>query len=166
MKYQFVDYDPAAYRALDTWRSETIARFAMDGSISREWQYYLDAEEYRAGVDTFCKVALLDGRPVAVMILFCNPAYPVGINPMIVDPALAGQGCGSEILREFAAHIDTILPFRSDRIEVVIDFENAASIRAFTKAGFAMARIHPDGGAAIYERKIGSKTKLEKRDQS
>ena len=152
MRYTFEDFDTNRHRALDAWRSDAIARFAMDGSISREWQYYLDAAEYRAGVDAFCKVALLNGSPVAVMIMFCNPDYPVGINPIIVDPALAGQGLGSEILQEFTAHIDDILPFRSDRIEVVIDLENAASIRAFARAGFNMARMHPDGDAVIYER--------------
>jgi len=126
----------------------------MDNGINEEWQYYLDSDEYRAGVDTFCKVAILNDRPVAVMIVFCDPAYPVGINPIVVDPELAGQGHGSAILREFAENIDTILPFHSDRIEVVVDNENTASIRAFTKAGFRLARVHPDGDAAFYERKL------------
>ena len=154
MKYTFVDYDPALHRALDAWRGGDITRFAMDGSISEEWQYYIDCDDYQAGIDTFCKVVLLDARPVAVMIVFCNPDYPVGINPIIVDPALAGQGIGSEILREFVGNIGAILPFHSGLIDVVIDNENIASIRAFTKAGFTLARMHPDGDAGYYERSI------------
>jgi len=154
VKYTFVNYDPVLHRALDAWHSEAIARFAMENGISEEWQYYLDADEYRAGVDTFCKVVLLGGTPVAVMIVFCNPDYPVGINPIIVDPALAGQRMGSEILREFIANIDAILPFHSDRIDVVIDNENIASIKAFTKAGFTLARMHPDGDVGYYEKKL------------
>jgi len=39
VKYLFVDYDPVLHRALDVWRSDAIARFAMDGSISEKWQY-------------------------------------------------------------------------------------------------------------------------------
>ena len=154
MKCQFVDYDPIAHRALDAWRSDAIARFAMDGPVSGEWQYYVDSGEYRAGVDAFCKVALLGSRPVAVMIVLCNPAYPVGINPIIVDPALCGQGYGGEVLREFLANVDAILPFHSDRVEVVIDNGNTASIRLFTGAGFTLARVHPDGDAGYYEKKL------------
>jgi len=154
VKYQFVDYDPVRHRALDAWQGGDIYRFAMENGISEEWRYYLDSDEYRVGVDTFCKVALLDGRPVAVMIVFCNPDYPVGINPIVVDPARAGQGHGSAILREFVENIDAILPFHSDMFDVVIDNENIASIKAFTKAGFTLARMHPDGDAGYYERRI------------
>jgi RimJ/RimL family protein N-acetyltransferase len=147
-------YDPALHRALDAWQSDSIARFAMDGSIREEWQYYLDASEYHAGVDTFCKVALLGDAPVAAMIVFCNPDYPVGINPIVVDPTRTGQGHGSAILREFIENIGAILPFHSDSIDVLIDLENTASIRAFEKAGFTPARLHPDGDAVIYEKNL------------
>jgi len=154
VKYCFFDYAPALHSALDAWRSEAISRFAMDNGIGEEWQYYVNSKEYRAGVDTFCKVVLLGECPVAVMIVFCNPDYPVGINPIIVDPALAGQGHGGAILREFFENIDAILPFHSSRAEVVIDLENTASIRAFAKAGFTLARVHPDGDVGYYERAL------------
>ena len=154
MKYCFVDYDPVAHRALDAWQGSDIARFAMDGSISGEWKFYVDSNDYRAGIDTFCKVVLLNDRPVAVMIVFCNPGYPVGINPIVVDPALCGRGIGSEILREFLANIDAILPFHSNLIKVVIDNENVASIRAFTKAGFTFTRMHLDGDVGYYEKAL------------
>ena len=154
MKYRFVDYHPEMHNVLDAWRGGDIARFAMDKGISEEWQYYIGAKEYHVGVDTFCKAVLLDGKPVAVMIVFCNLDYPVGINPIIVDPALAGQGRGSEILREFIANIGAIMPFHSDRIEVVIDNDNIASIKAFAKAGFTLARMHPDGDVGYYERAL------------
>ena len=154
VKYHFIDYDPVAHRALDSWQGGDIYRFAMENSISEEWQYYIDAEEYHAGIDTFCKVVLLNDRPVAVMIVFCNLDYPVGINPIIVDPALTGRGYGSEILCEFVANIDAILPFHSDLVDVVIDNKNIASIKAFAKAGFTLARLHPDGDAVFYEKKL------------
>ena len=154
MKYRFADYDPAAHRALDAWQGGDIARFAMENPISEEWQYYVNSDEYAVGIDTFCKAVLLHNRPVAVMIVFCHPDYPVGINPIIVDPARCGQGIGGEILREFLGNIDTLLPFHSDKIRVVFDNENIASIKAFTKAGFDLARMHPDGDAGYYERRI------------
>ena len=154
MNYRFVDYDPVQHRALDAWRGGDIHRFAMDNGISEEWQYYLDSDEYKTGADTFCKVVFLKDRPVAAMIVFCNPDYPVGINPIVVDPELTGRGIGSEILREFIANIDVILPFRSDRITVVIDNENSASIKAFTKAGFILTHMHPDGDAGYYEKAL------------
>ena len=151
MKYSFVDYDPVLHRALDDWRSEAIARFAMDGPISEEWQYYLDAPEYRAGENAFCKVVLLNNQPIAVMIVFCNLEHPVNINPIAVDPARTGQGHGSAILREFVEHIDAILPFHSGRMEMVIDNENTAAIHVAEKAGFVRVREHPDGDVANYE---------------
>ena len=151
VKYEFIDYDPVLHRSLDNWRSDAISRFAMDDAISEEWQYYLDADEYHAGVDAFCKAVHLSGQPVAVMIVLCNPDYPVNINPLVVAPELAGQGHGSAILREFAEHIDNILPSHSGRIEVVIDNENIAAIKAAEKAGFVFAREHPDGDMAEYK---------------
>ena len=154
MKYQFIDYDPQAHRALDDWQGGDIFRFAMENGIGGEWQYYIGAKEYHAGYDTFCKVVLLNDRPVAAMIVFCNPDYPVGINPIVVDPELAGQGHGSEVLREFVANINAILPFHSNLIRVVIDIENIASIKAFAKAGFTLARVHPDGDVGYYERAL------------
>jgi RimJ/RimL family protein N-acetyltransferase len=154
VRYQFVDYDPVTHRALDDWRSESIDRFAMDNPISEEWQYYVDSDDYRAGGDAFCKVVLLDGRPVAVMIVLCGPEPVAVVNPIIVAPELAGQGIGGAVLREFAECFSAILPFCCGRIEALIDNNNIASKRAFTRAGFTLARAHPDGDSGFYEMKI------------
>jgi len=154
MTYQFIDYDPVLHAALDAWRSDDIAEFAMNEGIGSEWRYYIDAPEYQAGVDAFCKVVLLDDMPVAAMIVLCHPEYPVGINPIIVDPARVGQGHCCAILREFAENIEAILPGKRERIRVYIDNENIASVRAFAKAGFACVGEHPDGDGAYYELEV------------
>jgi len=146
MQYQFIDYDPISHRALDHWRSEAIAEFAMDSTISEEWQYYIDAPEYQVGVNAFCKVALLDNQPIAVMILLCgHPDYPANINPIIVDPARTGQSHGSAIVRQLVENMN-------ERFNVVINNDNAAAIKVFAKAGFTRVGEHPDGDVAYYER--------------
>ncbi|MDR1465475.1 MAG: GNAT N-acetyltransferase [Oscillospiraceae bacterium] len=150
MGFRFADYDPQVHLSVDAWRGEDITRFAMDGSLREEWQYYRTCGEYSPGKNVFCKVALLAGAPVAAMIVFGDPVHPVGINPIIVDPARCGQGIGSAVLRVFVDHIDEILPQRSNRIEVGIDEANAASRRAFENAGFVLDRIHPDGHFLYY----------------
>jgi len=152
MKYEFIDYDPVLHAAIDSWRSGDITEFAMDGPISEEWRYYIDTPEYQVGVDAFCKVVLLDGKPIAVMVVLGNTK--VGINPIIVDPARTGQGHCGAILREFAENVEAILPGKNERIHVYIDNENIASIRAFAKAGFARVGEHPDGDGAYYELEV------------
>lgn len=150
MKYEFVDYDVVHHVALDDWRSEAIFDFAMENSISEEWQYYVDAPEFQVGVNAFCKVALLDEQPIVVLIALGGPLddlqnWPVMINPIIVNPALVGQGHGSAVICEFCA--------MNNWMQALIFNDNTAAIAAFAKAGFTRVSEHPDGDCATYERK-------------
>jgi len=150
VKYEFVDYDFVRHAALDNWRSEAIFDFAMENAVSEEWQYYVDAPDYQVGVNACCKVALLDGIPIAVIIALAGPLddlrnWPVMINPIIVDPALVGQGHGSAVIREFCA--------MHHWVQALIFNDNTAAITAFSNAGFTRVSEHPDGDCATYERK-------------
>ncbi|MDR2615363.1 MAG: GNAT family N-acetyltransferase [Oscillospiraceae bacterium] len=126
----------------------------MDGTIADEWSYYLGSPEYKPGKDVFCKVALRDKTPVAVMIVLCDPNFPVGINPIVVNPSTVGSGFGSLVIGEFLANIDAILPRRGDVIEVGVMAGNVRAIRMFERAGFELAGAHPDGDFLYYRYEI------------
>jgi hypothetical protein len=104
MKYSYIDYDPIKHKLIDDWRSDEISRFAINSNrFSDEWNYYINCDDYRVGVDCLCKVVLRDSVLIAVMIILCRNDYPVSINPIIVAPKLTGCGLGSDILCDFIA---------------------------------------------------------------
>jgi RimJ/RimL family protein N-acetyltransferase len=153
-EFQFIDYDKSVHKFIDNWQSADIKRFATDRPLSTEWEYYVDTSYYRVGYDVFCKIVSANSTPIAWMIVFCNPALPVGINPIVIDPCFVGKGFGARILREFIEHIDEILPRHGDCIEVGFDVENVKSRRMFEKVGFRKRATHADGDFEYYVRAL------------
>ncbi|MDR1330194.1 MAG: GNAT family N-acetyltransferase [Oscillospiraceae bacterium] len=153
-EFQFIDYDERVHKFIDNWRSDDIRRFATEHPLSVEWKYYADTADYRVGYDVFCKIAVAESGPVAWMIIFCAPAFPIAINPIVVDPCFVSQGLGTRILREFIERVDEILPRRGDRIEVGIDVENIKSRRLLERLGFRRKGVHPDGDFEYYVKSL------------
>jgi ribosomal protein S18 acetylase RimI-like enzyme len=154
-EFEFIDYDMNIYKDIDNWQSVDIKRFATDYSLSVEWEYYMhNTVDYNVGKDVFCKIITAKKEAVAWMVIFCNPEYPVGINPIVIRPDLVGQGLGTRILSEFIKRIDKILPYRSNYIEVGVDVENIRAHRLFEGQGFYKKSSHRDGDFEYYMKTI------------
>ena len=131
--------------------------------VRRWWGDYqtLDAvaEHYRpaiAGEDpTDLYFIVLDGEPRGYIETYLVADYPdydahvqvgprvAGVDLFLADVELIGHGLGPRILDEF---VRTVV-FARDGIDAVVaapQCENAASIRAFEKAGFRRVRITTD----------------------
>jgi RimJ/RimL family protein N-acetyltransferase len=111
-------------------------------------EHYLPSIEGRRPVDLY--LILLDGRPVGFIQAYLVADHPefaalvglgagvAGVDLFIGEVELTGKGLGSEVLRAFVGDI----VFAEAATTACIadpDVRNAASIRAFEKAGFRRA---------------------------
>jgi RimJ/RimL family protein N-acetyltransferase len=111
-------------------------------------RHYLPAIEGRRRVDLY--LVLLDGRPVGFIQAYLVADHPdfaalvglgagvAGIDLFVGEEELTGKGLGTEVLRAFVRDIVFAAPETTACIADP-DVRNAASIRAFEKAGFRRA---------------------------
>ena len=114
---------------------------------------YLPAIEGREPTDLF--LILLDDRPVGFIQTYLVSDYPdyaelvqvgagvAGVDLFLAEEELTGRGLGSEALRAFAREVVFARPETSACVADP-DVRNAASIRAFEKAGFRVVREFVD----------------------
>jgi RimJ/RimL family protein N-acetyltransferase len=104
-------------------------------------------------------LALLDDEPLGMIQTYLVSDYPdyaalieeaegiAGLDLFIGEEALTGRGHGTEMIRSF---VDEIVFARPDTVACTADpaVRNAASIRAFEKAGFRVVKefVDPDDG--------------------
>ncbi|MDR2091525.1 MAG: GNAT family N-acetyltransferase [Clostridiales bacterium] len=137
MRFVWEDYDFERHAFVDLWESADIKRFATKRKWSDEWKYYSDSDEYNAGRDVFCKIVKDGDAVLAALIVFCDPKYPLSINPIVVNPKYCGRGYGFAVLKELVENADKIFPSRvNGTFEVVVSKKNIASVKIFKKLGF------------------------------
>jgi aminoglycoside 6'-N-acetyltransferase len=108
-------------------------------------EHYLPAIEGRKPTDLY--VILLDDRPIGFIqsyVVADHPEYATrvgvgagvgGVDLFIAEEELIGKGLGTEVLRSFVRDVVFADPATTGCIADP-DVRNAASIRAFEKAGF------------------------------
>jgi aminoglycoside 6'-N-acetyltransferase len=108
-------------------------------------RHYLPAIEGRKPTDLY--LILLDGRPVGFIQSYLVADYPdfaarvglgsgvAGVDLFVGEEELTGQGLGTDVLRAFVRDVVFGEPATTACIADP-DVRNAASIRAFEKAGF------------------------------
>jgi aminoglycoside 6'-N-acetyltransferase-1b/aminoglycoside 6'-N-acetyltransferase-2 len=118
-------------------------------------EHYLPSIEGTEPTDLY--VALLDDAPIGYLqtyVVSDHPEYAAlvdvgegvaGVDLLIGEEALTGQGIGTEMLRRFT---DEIVFAEPATIACIAGPEatNAASIRAFEKAGFRVIRDFVEDG--------------------
>jgi RimJ/RimL family protein N-acetyltransferase len=115
--------------------------------------HYLPTIEGTEPTDHY--LALSDGEPLGMIQTYLVADYPdwaalvgegentAGIDLFIGDEAQTGRGLGTEMIRRF---VEEIVFARPETVACIADpdVENAASIRAFEKAGFRAVREFVD----------------------
>lgn len=111
-------------------------------------EHYLPAIEGRKPRDLY--LILLDGRPVGFIQTYLVADYPdfpalvglgagvAGVDLFLGEEELTGKGLGTDVLRAFVRDVVFAEPGTTACIADP-DVRNAASIRAFEKAGFRRA---------------------------
>ena len=112
------------------------------GDVAR---HYLPAIEGRRPVELY--LILLDDRPIGFIQSYVLSDFPefaarvgvgegvAGVDLFLAETGLTGKGLGTEVLRRFVSDV----VFANPDVTACIaepDVRNAASIRAFEKAGF------------------------------
>lgn len=131
-------------------------------------EHYLPAIEGREPTDLY--IALLDEQPIGFVQTYFVSDYPdyaalvgvgegvAGVDLLIGNESLTGQGIGSEIIRRFVDET-VFAPPTTMSCVADPDVRNAASIRAFEKAGFRVLGEFRDPGD-------GEKHALVRRDRT
>lgn len=116
-------------------------------------EHYLPAIEGKSPTDLY--LVQLDERPIAFVQTYLVSDHPeygelvgegdgvAGMDLFIADAELTGRGLGSELIRRF---VDEIVFARPGTVSCIADPDarNVASVRAFEKAGFRVARDFHD----------------------
>jgi RimJ/RimL family protein N-acetyltransferase len=113
-------------------------------------EHYLPSIEGRDPTDHY--LVLLDGRPVGMVQTYLVSDYPkhaelmgisdsatAGVDILIGEAELIGEGLGTAILERFVSDVVFARPTTASCIADP-DVANVASVRAFEKAGFHVAR--------------------------
>ena len=151
MQFKWTDYNSDYKDDIETWNSdELIQKYAIDDGINDEHLYYLGEDDYVHNKSYFCKIVMEENKIVAIVFMFDGIKHPLGINPIIVNPALRSQGYCKRIIEELIKHTEKIIGNEKYVFYAGIDFENIASIRAFEKVGFTLTDTHPGGDFGYY----------------
>lgn len=142
-----------------------LARWLRAPHVAKWWRRDgRDAETFMAEYEhrlrghdpTLFHLVLENGAPVGMLQCYRNDDYPehaasvgladcVGVDLLVGDEANLGRGLGPAMLRVF---IEQVVPVEYPDAQFVAtdpSAENAASIRAFEKAGFYRNRMVDDG---------------------
>ena len=115
--------------------------------------HYLSAIDGKEPTDHY--IALLDEEPIGFLQTYLAADYPdyaamvgagagvAGVDLLIGDETLTGQGLGTEMLRRFVDEVVFAAP-STHACLADPDSRNAASIRVFEKAGFRIVREFHD----------------------
>jgi RimJ/RimL family protein N-acetyltransferase len=154
---EFRPMDHADLPLLHEWIERPhVKRFYGDhGTYEDVVDHYLPALEGRDPTEHH--IVLVDGRSVGMVQTYLVKDYPAhaalmgvagdegiaGVDILVGEEELTGRGLGSEILRRF---VDEIVFARSKTVACIADpaVDNAASVRAFEKAGFRVVSEHVD----------------------
>lgn len=146
----------ADLRLLHEWLERPhVKRFYGDhGTHGDVVDHYLPSIDGRDPTDHY--IVLLSERPVGMVQTYLVEDYPThaslmgvadggiaGVDILIGEDALIGQGLGTEILLRF---VDDIVFARGETAGCIADpaVGNIASVRAFEKAGFRIISDHVD----------------------
>lgn len=134
---------------VDTWLdAEAVRETGLEDGWQSYYAYWMAESRAGEGKDR-CFLISQGNRPFAVMYIVVSGGEMV-ISEYVVAPDWRGKGHGSAILRELLDNAARLLNTEVSQARAVIFPDNAASVRAFEKAGFALeSRNHDAFGESL-----------------
>ena len=150
MRFAWTDYHAADAEAVETWMDHTARK---NTGCEDGWADYANACAEEAdtvfGENFWLMVVSEDGAPFAAIAVGLWEG-DLTISELVVAPEKRGCGLGPALLRELLENSGAILGKEFTTAKAVIFPDNAASQKAFEKAGFRFESAHPDGDAWYY----------------
>lgn len=157
MQYQWVDYRRSDAETVESWFDQEAVKYTgCDDGWSGYFEYWVNAPETVLNENFFAKLILEHGEAIGIMAIFVERDWHY-VQEFIISPDRRGLGIGSEVLKEFLEDGEYIVGKVIKNAEACIFPSNAASRRAFEKAGFQYSHSHPDGDACyyVYQKEMG-----------
>lgn len=150
MKYHWIDYSSAYREMVESWMDEDAKRFTgCDEGFDSYYQYWVKEPETKPGENFWAKIILADTDPSGIIVIgFWDNLFT--ISEFIIRPDRRGRHMGSSALAELLVQSEDIIGVKMKNVDAVIFPNNAASQKAFEKAGFVFHSKHPDGDAWNY----------------
>jgi aminoglycoside 6'-N-acetyltransferase len=140
---------------LRRWLGREHVRPWWRDSVDKSIAHYEDALAGRDPTDNY--LIVLDGRPIGMIQTYLVSDHPeweevvsvgpgvAGVDLLIGEPELVGQGLGPRILEEFVRNVVFARP-GTHACVAAVEEQNRRSWRAFEKAGFRYLRdVEEDG---------------------
>ncbi len=154
MQFNWKHYSNIDADLVNSWLDDYAI---SETGIEDGWQNFYDywmTDNPGEGKDC-CFVISHKNTPLAVMYIGITD-FELTLSEYVVSPTERGKGYGSAILKELLDNAKQLLSITPCMAKAVIYPNNIASIKAFEKAGFMLASIHPEGDALNYEYIFGS----------
>ena len=150
MRFIWTEYHREDAETVEKWMDST-ARKNM--GCEDGWAEYADAcmrePETVMGENFWLMTVSEEGTPFAAIAVGLWEGE-LTISELVVAPEKRGRGSGPALLAELLENSGAILGKDFISAKAVIFPDNAASQRAFEKAGFHFESAHPDGDAWYY----------------
>ena len=150
MRFIWTDYNAADEETVEKWMDRTARK---NTGCEDGWADYANAciEETDTvlGENFWLMMVSEDGKPFAAIAVALWEGE-LTISELVVAPERRGHGLGSALLMELLNNSGAILGKEFVSAKAVIFPDNAASQKAFEKAGFRFESAHPDGDAWYY----------------
>lgn len=143
MSLQWLTYHPQNMQYIENWLdAEAVRTTGLDDGVRAFYEYWTGEGGLTVGGDFWCNVVCEDDAPFAFIALSCHN-QSIHIMEIVVAPKKRGQGLGAKLLRELIGSKE-LRKSSITQLEAVIYPGNAASQRAFEKAGFQYSHTTKD----------------------
>ena len=150
MNFEWIDYQTELSGMIDSWLDDTAVKMTgIDEGFDKYLQYSLEDSENFPGCREYCKIVSENGVSFAV-VKYGFYQGEVTVAEIIVAPEKRGMGKGTKAICDLVQNNELLVGESIKKFTAVIFPGNAASQRAFEKAGFSFDYAHEDGDALYY----------------
>ena len=146
MKYSWIDYEPDSMCYVEEWLDEEARRQTgmEEGGWRAEYEYWTNKDgntpEFdcmEQGTNYWNKIIFQNCVPVGIIELSFYEGN-LHVMEILVAPTLRGLGHGTDILKELMYDCESVLGKKVCSMDAVVFSNNAASRKAFEKAGYSV----------------------------
>jgi len=154
MKFEWIMYSDTYEELVESWMDEETRRLSgCEDGWSDFYRYWICEEGIRAGKNFWALLVCESGIASALFVLGKAPDSVYTVMECFTAPQKRRQGIGTAALAELLEHGEEIIGEKIEEALAVIFPDNTASRKMFSRAGFYLDSVHPDGDVLYYRYK-------------